>query len=109
MKWIALTSEDQLKNILEKSAHKPQVIYKHSKTCSVSSLAKNRLEKNTTPDGVDFYFLDIWANRDLSNKVARDLHIRHESPQVLLIKNGECVYDESHLSIRMDELLSHAA
>jgi bacillithiol system protein YtxJ len=107
MKWITLTSEDQLKNILEKSTHTPQVIYKHSKTCSISAVAKSRLEKNTTPAGVEFYFLDIWANRDLSDKVARELHVHHESPQVLLIKNGECIYDESHLGIRMDEIIAH--
>lgn len=108
MKWISLTSEDQLENILKKSAHTPQVIYKHSRTCSISALTKNRLEKNATPPGVDFYFLDIWANRALSNKIAADLHVQHESPQILLIKNGECVYDESHLGIRMDEIIAHS-
>lgn len=108
MNWIPLTTEDQLNEILQKSMHTPQVIYKHSSTCSVSTVARHRLEKNATPGGVDFYFLDIWSNRPLSNKVASVFNIHHESPQVLLIKNGECVYDESHLGIRMDELIAQS-
>ncbi|MGZ5221268.1 MAG: monothiol bacilliredoxin BrxC family protein [Chitinophagaceae bacterium] len=45
------------------------------------------------------------AHRALSNKIAEDFKIRHESPQVLLIKNGACVYDESHYGISMDEII----
>ena len=104
MNWIDLTTEDQLENILEKSHVNPQVIYKHSKACSISSVVKNRLEKNTPPPGIDFYFLDIWEYRFLSNKIAKDLEVHHESPQVLVIKNGQCIYEESHLGIRMDEI-----
>lgn len=104
MQWIELTTEAQLQNILEKSFQTPQLIYKHSKTCSISSVVRNRLEKNTPPPGIDFYFLDIWEYRMVSNKIAADFSVRHESPQVLLIKNGQCIYEESHLGIRMDEI-----
>lgn len=108
MQWIALTSEEQLQEILERSATVPQVIYKHSTRCSISSMAKNRLERKATPAGIDFYYLDIFAYRPLSNKIAHDLDVHHESPQVLLIKNGQCVYAESHTAINMDEIAAHS-
>ena len=104
--WIALTNPDQLELIKERSHSKPQVIFKHSSRCGTSSLAKNRLEKKSPPAAsVDFYFLDFINFRELSDKVSFDFKVSHESPQVLLIKNGQCVYEESHLGISMEEIL----
>ncbi len=104
MNWIELTAPQQLTTIKEHSKQKPQVIFKHSTRCSISSVAKNRLEKSTVTDGVDFYFLDLIKYRDISNQIATDFSVYHESPQILLIKNGECLYDESHSGISMDEI-----
>ena len=104
MNWIPLKSEDELFEIIEKSRSKPQIIFKHSTRCSISSMAKSRLERSRVPENTDFYFLDLIAHRNISNKVAGEFNVFHESPQILLIKNGECVYDESHAAIRMDEL-----
>src|SRR5689334_2511371 len=107
MEWISLKTEDQFQNILEKSFETPQLIYKHSYACGLSSMVKQRLEKNTPPSGVEFYFLDILRFRDISNKIAADLKVHHESPQILLIKNARCVYDESHLGITMKGIKAH--
>lgn len=104
MKWIELKSEGQLKEIIEKSATKPQVIFKHSTRCSISSMAKGRLERSIAPAEADFYFLDILSHRNISSKVSAEFNVYHESPQILVIKNGECIYDESHTSITMDEI-----
>jgi bacillithiol system protein YtxJ len=104
MNWINLVSENQLAEIKALSVTKPQVIFKHSTTCSISNVAKNRLERETPPEGVDFYYLDLLNYRSISNKIAEEFAVHHESPQVLLIKNGECVYDESHGGIEMDSL-----
>ena len=104
MNWIPLVREDQLSVIEEKSKKTPQVIFKHSTRCSISSVAKGRLEKGTPPANIDFYFLDLIAHRGLSDAVARAFNVYHESPQVLLISNGECVYDESHMSITLREI-----
>ena len=109
MDWIALTEKEQLADIKELSKNKPQLIFKHSTRCSISGVAKNRLEKSTPPEDIDFYFLDLIRNREISNKIAEDFSVFHESPQVLLIKNGECVYDESHSGISMDEIKEQAA
>ena len=104
MNWTALTDEAQIAQIIEESNTQPVVIFKHSTRCSISSMAKNRLDREEAPQGSKFYYLDLISYRDLSNKVAEVFHVHHESPQVLLIKNGECVYDESHNGITIQEL-----
>lgn len=104
MNWIALTGHDQLTELINRSHSAPQVIFKHSTRCGTSAMVLNRLERSAAPVGMDFYFLDLIRYRDLSNKVAELFSVYHESPQVLVIRNGECVYDESHMAITMDEL-----
>lgn len=105
MKWLPLTKEEEIESIGEESRTKPVVIFKHSTTCSISRMAISRLEREHAPDNIIFYYLDLLRYRQVSNKVAAHYHVHHESPQMLLIRNGECVYDESHNGIRMDELI----
>lgn len=105
MNWIALTTENQISEIKESSVTKPVVIFKHSTRCSISAMAKARLERATAPETVAFYYLDLIKFRDISNRIAADFNVEHESPQILLIRNGECVYDESHSGITMDDIV----
>ncbi|MFY7899929.1 MAG: bacillithiol system redox-active protein YtxJ [Chitinophagaceae bacterium] len=104
MNWISLNSQEQLSAIKQQSFNKPQVIFKHSTRCSISSMALSRLERAEVPQNADFYFLDLIAFRSVSDAVAEEFQVHHESPQVIVIKNGECVYDESHYAITMDEI-----
>ncbi len=99
---------NQLEEIKEKSKIKPQVIFKHSTRCAISNMAKNRLERSEAPSDVDFYYLDLISHRNISNKLSEDFDVWHESPQVLIIVNGACVYDESHTAIRMDDIAERA-
>jgi len=105
MNWIPLTTETQLQQLTAFSATRPQVIYKHSTRCGISSLAKSRLERQYQPTDIDFHYLDLIAHRPLSNAIAERFKIHHESPQVLLIKNGICVYNESHSGISMNDIV----
>jgi bacillithiol system protein YtxJ len=105
MNWFNITSLKQLEEIRERSKVKPQVIFKHSIRCGVSSMVKTRLEKSNPPADIDFNFLDLINNRNISNKLAEEFDVWHESPQVLLIKDGKCVYNESHSAIRMADLI----
>lgn len=105
MNWIELNNQQQLSEIKELSRTRPQVIFKHSTRCSISTVVKNRLEKNEQPGSVDFYFLDLIRFRSVSDKIAEEFAVYHESPQVLLIKNAECVYEESHNGIDMDGII----
>ena len=106
--WINLTNEEQLEEIKEKSNARPQLIFKHSTRCAISSMAKNRLERDSRPEGMDFYFLDLIKHRNISNKISQDFNVYHQSPQVLIIKNGESIYDQSHSGIDMQEITTYA-
>ncbi len=99
--WLPLQQISQLDEIVEHSKNVPCLIFKHSTRCSISALAQNRLEKGWgIQDGAMLpYFLDLVAHRDLSNLIAEQFGVRHESPQVLLIKDGQCTYEASHLAI----------
>lgn len=100
MNWNKLTSDAQLDTIKEESVKHPVLIFKHSTTCSISAMALSRMERNWNDQlGVVPYYLDLLANRPVSLKIEREFGIEHESPQVLLIRNGECVYDASHMAI----------
>jgi bacillithiol system protein YtxJ len=108
MHWIHLTDEEQLKQITSKSQIRPQVIFKHSTRCSISSVALQRLQRVSQPSDIDFYFLDLLSYRNVSNKIVQFFNVPHESPQVLVIRDGQCVYEESHMGISMTEIVEHA-
>jgi bacillithiol system protein YtxJ len=104
--WIPLESEPQLASLIEDSSSQTALIFKHSTRCNISSMAKSRLEKawSFTSDEITPYYLDLLEYRNLSSAISDKLDVYHESPQVLLIKNGECIYDASHLDISVNEL-----
>lgn len=104
MNWTPLQDELQLNEIIENSDTTPQVIFKHSTRCSVSSMAKNRLDKKDAPEATPFYFLDLIKFRHISNKIAESFSVRHQSPQILVINKGKCVFTESHSGIVFDEI-----
>ena len=108
MNWIHITTPEQIELIRQQSYQLPQLIFKYSTRCSISSMALNRFERAAPPTGIDFYFLDLIKYRNLSHIVAETFKVQHESPQVLLIKNGECVYNESHSGIDLEEITEQA-
>ena len=109
MHWIHLTDEEQLKQLITRSHIKPQVIFKHSTRCSISAVALQRLQKVSQPSDIDFYFLDLLSYRNISDIIADSFGVTHESPQILLIKNGESIYDETHMGIRMNDILEQVS
>ncbi|HEY4652228.1 MAG TPA: bacillithiol system redox-active protein YtxJ [Pontibacter sp.] len=112
MNWHPLNSTKQLDEILEESKQTPVVIFKHSTSCSISATAKSRLERQWQDKGLEqvkSYYLDLLAYRPVSNEVAELLQVQHESPQLLLLQDGMCTYNASHLSINLDELKKKVA
>lgn len=105
MLWHKLTDISQLQDIIkltkEQSANKVTVlVFKHSTSCSISSMALNRLEaKWQDNENIPAYYLDLLQHRDISNEIATLFLIEHASPQVLLIQNGRCIYNASHTDI----------
>lgn len=108
MNWIDLASQGDLKELIEKSYDKPQVIYKHSTRCGRCTRVKHQLEDAATPENIDFHYLDLWKHRDLSNQIAADFNIRHESPQVILLVNGRPAFHANHWKISMQDLQEEA-
>jgi bacillithiol system protein YtxJ len=109
MNWIPLENLEQLSNIANAQGY--SVIFKHSTRCSVSMMAKKRFEFDwaAIPEGTPVYFLDLISYRDVSNKIAEQFQVHHESPQMLLIKNGECIYETSHGEISAEDLAEQIA
>jgi bacillithiol system protein YtxJ len=106
MNWILLESAEQLNGIKQQQGY--SFIFKHSTRCSISLMAKRRFEmdKDHLPDNVPLYFLDLIKYRDISNQIVEDFQVHHQSPQLLLIKDGECILDQSHGGISIEEALS---
>ena len=105
MDWSNLTDENQLQDLIVQSKTTPQVIFKHSTRCNVSSVAYQRLKSSKQTADANFHYLDLIKYRLISDKVAEVFNEQHESPQVLVIKNGTCTYSESHLGITMNDLI----
>mgnify|MGYP001158769216 CR=1 FL=1 len=99
MNWVQLTDLQQLEQIKEASFQTPVLFFKHSTRCSISVMALNRFEREWNNTTVNPYFLDLLNYREVSNQIATLFEVEHQSPQVLLIKDGVCVYHASHNAI----------
>jgi len=99
--WISLNSLEQLKEIEQNSKTRPQVIFKHSTTCGISRMVLNMFTDKFQIDDnqMDIYFLDLHAHRNVSNEVGIYFQVLHQSPQLLVIKNGVAVFHTSHGAI----------
>ena len=105
--WTELTDVLQLQEIEAISNERPVVIFKHSTRCSISRMALKQFEREfDLNETVDAYFLDLIAHRDISNEIAQKFGVYHESPQLILIKNGKAIYDVSHSDINAEALKS---
>lgn len=99
--WKPLNNVSTLDEIVVRSEHRPQVIFKHSTRCGISSMVINRFIKFYDYDEaeVDLYYLDLLNYREVSNEVGYKFQVLHQSPQLIIIKNGETVHHASHHSI----------
>jgi bacillithiol system protein YtxJ len=109
MKWTILENLQQLDEI--KTSDQPALIFKHSTRCSISMMAKKRFELDwhALPENISIYFLDLIRYREISNNIAEVFDVHHESPQLLLIKDGECIYEASHGEISAEEAAEQLA
>ncbi len=104
--WNELENLEQLKDLEVDSHEKPIAIFKHSTRCSISRMAWNQFQKEfTIPDAkMSLYYLDLLAYREISNTIAERFGIIHQSPQIIVIKEGKAIYDTSHESIDAKKL-----
>lgn len=107
--WEEIQTKEQLNQIIDSSNQHDVLLYKHSTRCSLSSMAKNRLESNfdlLKKKNIQLYILDLIRYRDIANLIEETLKVRHESPQVILLKNGKVVKHESHNRINANDIVS---
>lgn len=104
--WKQLTAIDQLDTLVEESKSIPVAIFKHSTSCGISRMVIKQFESqyDFEPSQLQPYYLDLKAYRAVSIEIASRFQIMHESPQMLLIKNGSLVYADSHGAISVDAL-----
>jgi len=103
--WKELTDLGQLNEISTLSHDKPVAIFKHSTRCSVSRMALKQFENEfNSSDKVTPYFLDLIENRAISNEITIRFAVAHQSPQLILIKDGKAIYHVSHSDIDAEEL-----
>ena len=107
--WNPITTEEQVREIVEKSNEKPQIIFKDSVTCGISAYAKERLVSGNDVliAKADFNYLDLLSYRSVSNFIAVELSVIHQSPQIIVLKNGEVVYRVSHHSIQAEDIAKY--
>ena len=106
MNWIKLVDKNQITNLQKDSESKPILIFKHSTRCSVSSMALGRLEREWNLSESDYpcYLLSVIDSRNVSQEIESIFQVRHESPQVLIIYKGDCIYHNSHIGIKFNEI-----
>ena len=107
--WQALTEVDQLAELKKQSFDQPVLIFKHSTSCPISAMALSSLEREWNPDKeaeTAIFYLDLLRYRPVSNAVAEKFSVTHQSPQIIILKDGEAVYDESHMGISYDSIQS---
>ena len=106
--WKRITNDSSTAEIIERSNEQPIAIFKHSTRCSRSASAKERLEEDyeQAESQLTVFYLDLLENRAMSDRIAADLKIIHQSPQFIIIKNGRVVYAASHEAISYSKALS---
>lgn len=108
--WYPLRTEQEWAGALAESRLHPVLVFKHSTRCSISRMALDRFDRdwkeNPLP-GLKRYCLDLLSYREISNRIAAETGVEHQSPQVLLLSGGRCLYSETHQAIRLRDLALH--
>jgi bacillithiol system protein YtxJ len=108
--WYPLREEAAWQALLAASEERPQLVFKHSTTCGISAHVQHQLLQTTSSlqAVADLHLLDLLAHRKLSNQIAAETGVPHQSPQVILLHKGKPLYSASHLSVRSDAIVAAA-
>ena len=100
--WVHIDSIEKLDEMLAIALEKPVMLFKHSTRCSISIMALNGLEQNweLREDDITPCFIDLLKYREVSNKIEEKTGVLHQSPQAIVLKNGEVVHQASHNGIK---------
>lgn len=101
--WKNIENEADLESAVKESNERKVVIFKHSTRCFISKSVLKNFEKEVqnSEKPISYYFLDLLAHRNISNKIADDFDVQHQSPQLIVLENGKAVKNASHQSISL--------
>jgi len=100
--WTILESMTDVEEMIDQSERNTVIVFKHSNRCGISGSVLRKFEKKIGTSVTDqklFYFLNVIKHRDVSSEIARRFNVRHESPQLIIIKNKEVTAHDSHYEI----------
>lgn len=98
--FIPLDQPEQVDQLVERSFTQPVVLFKHSPTCGISAYAYEELQAyRAEPAALEIHLVDVKASRPISQEIAARFKVHHESPQILLLVNGQVTWHTSHYSI----------
>jgi bacillithiol system protein YtxJ len=104
--WNHINSIEELNLAISNSNEQSILLFKHSTSCSISSMAKSRLEDKWSEElEITPYYIDLLAFRNVSNEIAERFNVTHQSPQVLIVSNEKCVGNCSHNEINLDSII----
>ena len=104
MTWKPVKSESDVQELLNASGY--SLIYKHSPRCMTSLMAFRNMKSGSEADySIPFHIVDVIEDREISGLIAKTFSIKHESPQVLIVKDGACVFNTSHESIVLKDIV----
>ena len=102
--WTNIVSYNNLEDLMKLSYDHKLLLFKHSTRCSISSMAKNRIEVVNQSKIKNCFLLDLISYREISDKIESIFQVKHESPQVLIIKDGKCIQHLSHMEINWSNI-----
>jgi len=103
--WNHITTVEELNQAIADTDNVTGIFFKHSTRCSISSMALNRFESSwEQDDNSKLYFIDLISNRDVSNSISELMGVMHQSPQVIVVKNGKEIYNASHNGISASDI-----
>lgn len=107
MEWEEITTLEEWDDILEKSTKRGQVILKDSTTCPVSFNATKEYEhylEGSPNNNLDYILVKVIESRAVSNQIAKDLSVKHESPQIIFVKDKFKYWTASHWSVTTEHM-----
>ncbi|MEK4730424.1 MULTISPECIES: bacillithiol system redox-active protein YtxJ [unclassified Paenibacillus] len=107
MEWREVTTLEDWATIFEESMERGQVVLKHSTSCPVSANALKEFEqylKEMPNRKTDYFLVKVIESRPISNKIAEDLNVKHESPQIILIKDKAKYWATSHWAVTTEHI-----
>ncbi|GGE06995.1 bacillithiol system redox-active protein YtxJ [Psychroflexus salis] len=106
--WFKLTKADQLSSLKQISNKKLVVIFKHSTRCGISRMVWNQFQASADfpKDEVELFYLDLLSYREVSDAIAQEFQVLHQSPQLIILKHEEVVHHASHSAITVSSIHS---